>query len=148
MAGSINKVILVGNLGTNPETRQFPNGKKVCTLSLATSQSWKDRQTGEQKENTQWHSVSIWDANIIKFAENYLQKGSKVYVEGKLETSKWQDASGNDRYKTEVAVRPYSGKIESLSSQPVESGFASTVQNSTPKRRSEPNDTPWPEPPF
>ncbi|MDC0431533.1 single-stranded DNA-binding protein [Paracoccaceae bacterium] len=105
MVGSVNKVLLVGNLGTNPETRQFPNGKKVCTLSLATSQSWKDRQTGEQKENTQW-----------------------------------QDASGNDRYKTEVAVRPYSGKIESLSSQPVESGFASTVQNSTPERRSEPNE--------
>lgn len=148
MVGSVNKVLLVGNLGTNPETRQFPNGNKVCTLSLATSQSWKDLQTGEQKENTQWHSVSIWDANIIKFAENYLQKGSKIYVEGKLETSKWQDASGYDRYKTEIAVRPYSGKIESLSSQPVESGFASTVQNSTPERRSEPNEPPWPEPPF
>ena len=148
MVGSVNKVILIGNLGTNPETRQFPNGNKVCALSLATSQSWKDRQTGEQKENTQWHSISIWDANIIKFAENYLQKGSKVYVEGKLETSKWQDASGNDRYKTEVAVRPFSGKVESLSSQSADSDFASTAPNPTPERRSEPNEPPWPEPPF
>jgi single-strand DNA-binding protein len=148
MAGSINKIILVGNLGTNPETRQLPNGNKVCALSLATSQSWKDRETGERKENTQWHSISIWEANIIKFAESYLQKGSKIYVEGKLETNKWQDASGNDQYKTEVAARPFSGKIESLSSQPAESGFVSTAQNPAPERRSESNEPPWPDPPF
>jgi single-strand DNA-binding protein len=148
MVGSINKVILVGNLGANPETRQFPNSNKVCALSLATSQSWKDRETGERKENTQWHSISVWDANIIKFAESYLQKGSKIYVEGKLETNKWQDASGNDQYKTEVAVRPFSGKIESLSSRPSESGFTSVGQNPAPERRSEPNEPPWPEPPF
>ena len=148
MVGSVNKVLLVGNLGTNPETRQFPNGNKACALILATSQSWKDRKTAERKENTQWHSISVWDANIIKFAESYLQKGSNIYVEGKFETHKWQDAAGNDQYKTEVAVRLFSGKIESLSSRPIESGFTSVGQNSTPERRSEPNELPWPEPPF
>lgn len=104
MAGSVNKVILIGNLGQDPEVRRFENGGAVCNLRLATSESWKDRESGERKERTEWHSV-VAHGKIVDTLESVLRKGSKIYVEGKLETRKWQDQSGQDRYSTEVVVR-------------------------------------------
>jgi single-strand DNA-binding protein len=114
MAGSVNKVILVGNLGRDPEVRTFQNGGKVCNLRIATSENWKDRTTGERKERTEWHSVAIFSEPLARIAEQYLRKGSKVYIEGQLETRKWQDQSGADRYTTEVVLRPYSGNLTLL----------------------------------
>jgi single-strand DNA-binding protein len=114
MAGSVNKVILVGNLGRDPEVRSFQNGGKVVNLRIATSETWRDKATGERKERTEWHSVAIFNENIGKIAEQYLRKGSKVYVEGQLETRKWQDQSGADRYSTEVVLRPYTGSLTLL----------------------------------
>jgi single-strand DNA-binding protein len=114
MAGSVNKVILVGNLGRDPEVRSFPNGGKVCNLRIATSETWRDRATGERKERTEWHSVAIFNENLAKIAEQYLKKGSKVYVEGQLETRKWQDQSGADRYTTEVVLRQFRGELTLL----------------------------------
>ena len=117
MAGSVNKVILVGNLGRDPETRTFQNGGKVCNLRIATSENWKDRNTGERRERTEWHSVAILSEPLARVAEQYLKKGSKVYVEGQLETRKWQDQSGNDRYSTEVVLRPYRSELTILDSR-------------------------------
>lgn len=117
MAGSVNKVILVGNLGRDPEVRSFPNGGKVCNLRVATSESWRDKATGERKERTEWHSVAIFSEPLAKIAEQYLRKGSKVYLEGQLETRKWQDQSGADRYSTEVVLRPYRGELTLLDSR-------------------------------
>lgn len=114
MAGSVNKVILVGNLGRDPEVRSFPNGGKVCNLRIATSETWRDRNTGERKERTEWHSVAIFNENLAKIAEQYLKKGSKVYVEGQLETRKWQDQSGADRYTTEIVLRQFRGELTLL----------------------------------
>jgi len=105
MAGSVNKVILVGNLGADPEVRSFQNGGKVCNLRIATSESWKDRNTGERQERTEWHSVAIFSEGLAGVAERFLRKGSKVYLEGQLRTRKWQDQSGNDRYSTEVVLQ-------------------------------------------
>ncbi|WP_299731312.1 single-stranded DNA-binding protein [uncultured Tateyamaria sp.] len=114
MAGSVNKVILIGNLGRDPEVRNFQNGGKVCNLRIATSETWKDRNTGERKERTEWHSVAIFSEPLARVAEQYLKKGSKVYIEGQLETRKWQDQSGQDRYSTEVVLRPYSSTLTML----------------------------------
>lgn len=114
MAGSVNKVILVGNLGRDPEVRSFPSGGKVCNLRIATSESWRDRQTGERKERTEWHSVAIYNENLVRIAEQYLRKGSKVYIEGQLETRKWQDQQGQDRYTTEVTLRQFRGELTLL----------------------------------
>lgn len=114
MAGSVNKVIIVGNLGRDPEVRSFPNGGKVCNLRIATSENWRDRNTGERKERTEWHSVAIFSEPLAKIAEQYLRKGSKVYIEGQLETRKWQDQSGADRYTTEIVLRPYRGELTLL----------------------------------
>jgi single-strand DNA-binding protein len=114
MAGSVNKVILVGNLGRDPETRTFQNGGKVCNLRVATSETWKDRNTGERREKTEWHSVAIFSEPLARVAEQYLRKGSKVYIEGQLETRKWQDQSGQDRYTTEVVLRPYKSELTML----------------------------------
>jgi single-strand DNA-binding protein len=105
MAGSVNKVILIGNLGQDPEVKSFQNGGKVANLRIATSESWKDKQTGERKERTEWHTVAIFGEGLVGVAEKYLRKGSKIYVEGQLETRKWQDQSGADRYSTEVVLR-------------------------------------------
>lgn len=116
MAGSVNKVILIGNLGRDPEVRSFSNGGKVCNLRIATSETWKDKASGERKERTEWHSVTIHADGAVRFAEQYLRKGAKVYVEGQLETRKWQDQSGQDRYSTEVVVRPYGGELTLLDS--------------------------------
>ena len=117
MAGSVNKVILVGNLGRDPEVRTFQNGGKVCNLRLATSEQWRDRNTGERREKTEWHSVAIFAEPLVRIAEQYLRKGSKVYLEGQLETRKWQDQSGQDRYTTEVVLRPYKGELTLLDSR-------------------------------
>jgi single-strand DNA-binding protein len=114
MAGSVNKVILIGNLGRDPEVRTFQNGGKVCNLRIATSENWKDRNTGERRERTEWHTVAIFNEALVRLAEQYLRKGSKVYLEGKLETRKWQDQSGQDRYSTEVVLRPYAGEMTFL----------------------------------
>lgn len=114
MAGSVNKVIIVGNLGRDPEVRNFPNGGKVVNLRIATSETWRDRNSGERKERTEWHSVAIFNENLAKVAEQYLKKGSKVYIEGQLETRKWQDQSGQDRYTTEVVLRQYRGELTLL----------------------------------
>ena len=117
MAGSVNKVILVGNLGADPETRTVQNGGKVCNLRVATSETWKDRNTGERRERTEWHQVAIFSEPLARIAEQYLRKGSKVYLEGQLETRKWQDQSGQDRYSTEVVLRPYRGELTLLDSR-------------------------------
>ncbi|MDX8349075.1 single-stranded DNA-binding protein [Cognatiyoonia sp. IB215446] len=114
MAGSVNKVILIGNLGADPEVRTFQNGGKVCNLRIATSENWKDRNTGERREKTEWHSVAIFQEGLVRVAEQYLRKGSKVYIEGKLQTRKWQDQSGQDRYSTEVVLNGYDGTLTML----------------------------------
>ena len=114
MAGSVNKVILIANLGRDPEVRSFSSGGKVCNLRIATSETWKDRNTGERKERVEWHSIAIHAEGLVGIAEKYLRKGSKVYVEGQLETRKWQDQSGQDRYTTEVVLRPYNGTLTLL----------------------------------
>ncbi len=114
MAGSVNKVILVGNLGKDPEVRTFSNGNKVCSFSIATSESWRDKASGERKEKTEWHNIAIYNENLAKIAEQYLKKGSKVYVEGQLETRKWQDQSGADRYTTEIVLSRFRGELTLL----------------------------------
>jgi len=114
MAGSVNKVILIGNLGRDPEVRSFQNGGKVCNLRIATSETWKDRNTGERRERTEWHSVAIFNEGLVRVAEQYLRKGSKVYIEGQLQTRKWQDQSGNDRYSTEVVLQGFGSTLTML----------------------------------
>ncbi len=114
MAGSVNKVIIVGNLGRDPEVRSFQNGGKVCNLRVATSENWRDKASGERKERTEWHSVAIFDENLVKVAEQYLKKGSTVYLEGQIETRKWQDQSGADKYTTEVVLRPFRSTMTML----------------------------------
>jgi len=111
VAGSVNKVILVGNLGKDPESRSFANGGEVVSFSVATSENWKDRASGERKEKTEWHNVSIFAEGLARVAKNYLRKGSKVYLEGQLETRKWQDQSGNDRYTTDVVLRNFNSSL-------------------------------------
>ena len=114
MAGSVNKVILVGNLGRDPESRSFQNGGKVVNLRIATSENWKDRNTGERKEKTEWHSVAIFSEGLANIAERYLRKGSKVYIEGQLQTRKWQDQNGQDRYSTEVVLQGFGSTLTML----------------------------------
>jgi single-strand DNA-binding protein len=114
MAGSVNKVIIVGNLGKDPESRSFQNGGKVVNLRVATSESWKDRSSGERKEQTEWHQVAIFDERLGEVAEKYLRKGSKVYLEGQIKTRKWQDQNGADRYTTEVVVPRFGGVLTML----------------------------------
>jgi single-strand DNA-binding protein len=116
MAGSVNKVILIGNLGRDPEIRTMTSGAKVANLSIATSESWKDKATGERKEKTEWHRVVIFNEHIIKVAENYLNKGSKVYLEGQVETRSWEQ-EGVTKYTTEIVLRPFSGELTMLDSK-------------------------------
>ena len=113
MAG-VNKVILVGNLGRDPEVRRMNSGDAVCNLSVATSESWRDRQTGEKREKTEWHRVVIFNENLVKVCENYLRKGSKVYVEGQLQTRKWTDQNGQEKYSTEVVLQKFRGELQML----------------------------------
>ncbi|MCB2126035.1 MAG: single-stranded DNA-binding protein [Rhodobacteraceae bacterium] len=117
MAGSVNKVILVGNLGNDPEVKAFDNGGEVVNMSIATSENWKDKQSGERRERTEWHRVAIFNPGLVTVAKNYLKKGSKVYIEGQLETRKWQDQNGQDRYSTEVVLRPYRSELHMLDSK-------------------------------
>ena len=114
MAGSVNKVILIGNLGKDPEVRRTQDGKPIVNLSVATSENWKDRTTGERREKTEWHRVVIFDENLARVAEQYLKKGSKVYVEGQLQTRKWQDQNGQDRYSTEVVLQRFNSALTML----------------------------------
>ncbi len=118
MAGSVNKVILIGNLGADPEVKSFQNGGKICNLRIATSENWKDKNTGERKERTEWHTVVLNSDGLVGVAERYLRKGSKVYIEGQLRTRKWQDQSGNDRYSTEVSVGGMQGVLTMLDGAP------------------------------
>ena len=117
MAGSVNKVILVGNLGADPEIRRMNSGDQVASLRIATSDTWRDRNTGERRERTEWHSVVIFNENLVKVVEQYLKKGAKVYIEGQLQTRKWQDQNGNDRYTTEVVLQKYRGELQMLDSR-------------------------------
>lgn len=117
MAGSVNKVILIGNVGKDPEIRTTQTGSRLANLSVATSESWKDKATGERKENTQWHRVVIFNDALVGVAERFLKKGSKVYLEGQLETRKWTDSEGKDNYSTEVVLRPYRGELTLLDSR-------------------------------
>lgn len=121
MAG-VNKVIIIGNLGADPEVRSFPNGGKVVNLRIATSETWRDKASGERKEKTEWHSVKITNEALGKIAEQYLKKGSTVYIEGQLETRKWQDQSGADRYTTEIVVKPYRGELTLMGGRGESSG--------------------------
>ncbi|WP_142416841.1 single-stranded DNA-binding protein [Bartonella massiliensis] len=114
MAGSLNKVILIGNLGADPEIRRLNSGDQVANLRIATSESWRDRSTNERKERTEWHNIVIFNENLVKVAEQYLKKGSKIYIEGQLQTRKWQDQNGNDRYTTEIVLQKYRGELQML----------------------------------
>lgn len=125
MAGSVNKVIIVGNLGRDPEVRSFQNGGKVVNLNIATSESWRDKASGERKERTEWHRVSILNEALGKIAEQYLKKGSTVYIEGQLETRKWQDQSGAEKYTTEIVLRPFRGELTLLGGRESGSGGGS-----------------------
>ena len=114
MAGSVNKVILIGNLGADPEVRHTQDGRSICNLRLATTDTWRDKQSGERREKTEWHSVVVFNEQLGKIAQQYLKKGAKVYIEGQLQTRKWQDNSGNDRYTTEVVLQNYNGQLTML----------------------------------
>jgi len=114
MAGSVNKVILIGNLGRDPEIRSTPNGDRIANLSLATSETWRDKSSGERKEKTEWHRVSVFNDNIVKVVENYLKKGSTIYVEGQLQTRKWTDKDGIEKYTTEVVIGRFNGNLTML----------------------------------
>lgn len=117
MAGSVNKVILVGNLGADPEIRNLQDGRPVCNLRVATSESWRDKNSGERKERTEWHRVVIFNEGLCRIAEQYLKKGSKVYIEGQIQTRKWQDQSGQDRYSTEVVLQGFNSTLTMLDSR-------------------------------
>lgn len=117
MAGSVNKVILVGNLGKDPESRTFQSGDKVVNFTLATSETWKDKASGERKERTEWHRIAVYNQGLVNVCENYLKKGSKVYIEGQLETRKWTDKDGVEKYTTEIALRPFRSELTMLDSK-------------------------------
>ena len=122
MAGSVNKVILVGNLGRDPEIRSTQDGRRIGTLSLATSESWRDRNSGERRERTEWHRVVIFNENLVEIAEKYLRKGAKIYIEGQIQTRKWTDQSGQERYTTEVVLNRYRGELTMLDSRAAAEG--------------------------
>ncbi len=117
MAGSVNKVILVGNLGRDPEIRSMPSGGSIANLNIATSESWRDKGSGERREKTEWHRVVIFSEGLVKIAEQYLRKGAKIYIEGQLETRKWQDKDGQDKYTTEIVLRNYGSTLQMLDSR-------------------------------
>jgi single-strand DNA-binding protein len=133
MAGSVNKVILVGNLGRDPDSKAFSNGNKVVNLRIATSESWKDKQSGERKEKTEWHSVAIFNDGLATVAEKYLRKGSKVYIEGALQTRKWQDQSGADKYSTEIVLQGFNSVLVMLDGP---QGGSDTARGSTAQQSS------------
>lgn len=122
MAGSLNKVMLIGNLGRDPEVRRLNSGDPVVNLRIATSETWRDKASGERREKTEWHNVVIFNENLAKVAENYLRKGTRVYVEGQLQTRKWQDQDGNDKYTTEIVLQKFRGELQILSAKGEEAG--------------------------
>jgi single-strand DNA-binding protein len=132
MAGSVNKVIIVGNLGKDPEIRTFQNGGRVASFSVATSESWKDKSTGEKKERTEWHRISVLNENLVGIVERFLKKGSKVYLEGQLETRKWTDKEGKERYSTEVVLRPFRGELTMLDGKSANGNAAPSFGDETP----------------
>jgi single-strand DNA-binding protein len=129
MAGSVNKVILVGNLGKDPEIRSFQNGGRVASFSIATSENWKDKSTGEKKEKTEWHRISVTNEKLVEIVERYVKKGMKVYVEGQLETRKWTDKDGHEKYTTEVVLRPFRGELTMLDGKSGGSGSSFSSNN-------------------
>jgi len=139
MAGSINKVILVGNIGQDPQVRTMQSGQKVVSFSLATSDRWRDRQTGEQKEQTEWHRVVIFNPNLVEVAERMLQKGTKLYLEGSLRTRKWQNQQGVDTFTTEVVLNPFAGQMVILSGAKTMDGASDSGETSAPQPREEVN---------
>lgn len=145
MAGSVNKVILVGNLGRDPEIRTMQNGDRVANLSLATSESWRDKSSGERKEKTEWHRVTVFNEGIVKVCENYLKKGSTIYVEGQLQTRKWTDQQGVEKYSTEIVLKPFNGVLTMLGGAPSGEGQRSAAtsdnQSSGPRDSYDLNDS-------
>ena len=133
MAGSVNKVFLLVNLGQDPDVRTMQNGKKICTFSIATSDSWKDKETGEKKEKTEWHRVVVFNEGLVGVIENYVKKGSKLYVEGSLQTRKWTDDSGTEKYTTEIVIQGYGGRIDMIGSK----GNNQEIPNDEPKQEIE-----------
>lgn len=131
MAGSVNKVILIGNLGADPEIRHTQSGTAIANLRIATSESWKDKQSGERREKTEWHSIAIFNEHLVKIAEQYLKKGSTIYVEGQLQTRKWQDSAGNDRYTTEIVLQNYAGTLTMLGGKSSDGGEPAVREQST-----------------
>jgi single-strand DNA-binding protein len=144
MAGSVNKVILVGNLGADPEVRRLNSGDPVVNLRIATSESWRDKNSGDRKEKTEWHNVVIFNDNLAKVAEQYLKKGMKVYIEGQLQTRKWQDQSGQDRYTTEVVLQKFRGELQMLDTRgqggDAQVGFSGGNSRGSDFGQSGPND--------
>ena len=138
MSGSVNKAIIVGNLGADPEIRQTRDGRAVANLRVATNESWKDRNTGERNERTEWHRVAIFNEGLVRVVENYLQKGSKVYIEGQIRTRKWQDREGNDRYSTEIVLQNFNSQLHILDSRPESGGYRRDDYRS--RDRDDPND--------
>lgn len=136
MAGSVNKVIIIGNVGKDPEIRVMQSGDKIALFSVATSESWKDKATGERQERTQWHNIVVFNTGLINVVEAYVRKGTKLHVEGQLETRKWRDSQGNDRYTTEVVLRPYKGELTLLSS-PREQSDGGAAFDNTPSGRND-----------
>ncbi len=140
MAGSVNKVILLGNLGRDPDVRTMQNGKKVCTFSIATSNSWKDKETGEKKEKTEWHRVVVFNEGLVDVVENYVKKGSKLYIEGSLQTRKWTDDSGTEKYTTEVIIQGYGGRIDMIGTKSSNGNFSEDSKDSNQKKTPEVNE--------
>jgi single-strand DNA-binding protein len=134
MAGSVNKCILIGNVGRDPEVRRLNNGKPVVSLRIATSESWRDKSSGERKEKTEWHSVVIFNEGLAKIAEQYVKKGSKLYIEGQLQTRKWQDQSGQDKYSTEIVLQNFRGELTLLDSAKGEDAENETSRTPAPHR--------------
>ena len=141
MAGSVNKVILLGNLGRDPDIRTMQNGKKVCSFSIATSDSWKDKETGEKKEKTEWHRVVVFNEGLVGIVENYIKKGTKIYLEGSLQTRKWTDDKGTEKYTTEVVIQGYGGRIDIVSAKNNDQGLSQEKDiietNVDPKKKSD-----------
>lgn len=147
MAGSVNKVIIIGNVGKDPEVRSFQNGGRVASFSVATSESWKDKATGERKDRTEWHRISVMNDALVGIAEKYVKKGSKVYIEGQLETRKYKDQQGIEKYSTEVVLRPYRGEITLLDGRKdggeVDERESGETQHQTPARNDMDDEIPF-----
>ncbi len=141
MAGSVNKVILIGNLGRDPEIRSTQDGREIANLNIATSETWKDKNTGEKREKTEWHRVVVFNENLVRVAKNYLKKGSKIYIEGALQTRKWTDQSGAEKYSTEVVLQNFNGTLTMLDGKRDDTGGGYNNQQSYNQPSSQNNQT-------